>query len=325
MSTAPPLNSNTLNNGNSQQTIVIHGIELQLNSVEFRRIKRQLTEQFAREGNAPGAKQKRRLTTEKLEGKSITRVAQYVDMEEDVKRLLSRYHIYLEQIEKDMQVSEAERIRRENIARLQAELRVMRNELADLRRPDTVPAPRGTSPRRRSPARRSANVSNRRRGSNQEDVSNQDDVHLDDIGVALDQAELDNVGVTSPTGSDQSVSGAMGDMGMDEKVEMPDEIKVIFNSKECSICGVPADKHPIRRDNISVLRCGHVFHFFCAQKWYRYGNGRYRRHSCAICRNVDDDVSPYSSTMSCEIIGDVLLNQVLGPLPSTPPLFRQQQ
>jgi len=119
-------------------------------------------------------------------------------------------------------------------------------------------------------------------------------------------------------GSDDGASNVLGDMhmGNEEKSEL-DEIKAVFDEehKECVIC-----HEELSRESISIMHCGHVFHFLCAQRWWRYGNGSNRRHSCATCRVVDDDRSPYSNEATIGIIGEVLLTRVFGAVPEPPPL-----
>jgi len=64
---------------------------------------------------------------------------------------------------------------------------------------------------------------------------------------------------------------AIGDL--DEKVEF----KSVFDCdhKTCSIC-----KEDMTREEITVLDCGHCFHFICANRNYFTD----RRHRCAMCR-----------------------------------------
>jgi len=207
-----------------------------------------------------------------MNGKSVTKVAQLVDMMEDTNTLLIRTHLRNQQRIKDTQHRQNVDEHQQQILDLQRRMRETREHLSNLRRG-------GRRARSPSPERQPS----------------------------------------SPApGSDDGASNVLGglELGNQERSEL-DEIKSIFDEQhtECAIC-----HEELSRESISILHCGHVFHFLCAQRWWRYGNGNNRRHSCASCRVVDDARPPYSNQATIGIIGEVLLTRVFGAVPEPPAL-----
>jgi hypothetical protein len=106
--------------------------------------------------------------------------------------------------------------------------------------------------------------------------------------------------------------------GMNSMAVAENELKV-YLSRENRTCGICQDPHQLlSRSDISVLSCGHCFHFLCAMKWH--GDRRqnpFRR--CAICRTTQSQAPPTTSN-SLLIIGGTQLDEIFGPVPPPPDL-----
>jgi hypothetical protein len=105
----------------------------------------------------------------------------------------------------------------------------------------------------------------------------------------------------SPT---ENLGEALNNMFVEESDEKhPTRVYLDKDNKSCILCSVD-----LTRDNISVLDCGHCFHFLCAHRAYRSD----RQHRCPICRAVQMIV-PRSCRASSSLLDKRLLDEVFPP------------
>jgi len=126
--------------------------------------------------------------------------------------------------------------------------------------------------------------------------------------------------------SANEISGMMNSVNIETKEEEPgtlepdlepdafedddtevEELKVYLDKKtSCPICPRKLD-----RSDVSVLDCGHCFHFMCAIK--SFANDE--KHRCPVCRTPMQAV-PRSTQESLVVIGEENLTRAFGPVRS---------
>ena len=70
---------------------------------------------------------------------------------------------------------------------------------------------------------------------------------------------------------------------------------ILYSQKECSICIEPF----VEKENITVLRCHHVFHVGCVSEWINRKNDQ--SILCPVCKHDLREVKEVSSPNSTEI------------------------
>jgi len=112
----------------------------------------------------------------------------------------------------------------------------------------------------------------------------------------------------SPAPSDEQALEDMRAMrqalhdSLDENKQHEVKAFISTRNKTCAIC-----QDDITREEITVLDCGHCFHFICANRNYFYD----RQHRCASCR-VEQKFPPRTPMVTEGIIGETL-DDVFGP------------
>jgi len=110
------------------------------------------------------------------------------------------------------------------------------------------------------------------------------------------------------------VSPALSELGraMNKLVINEKKVKVILSqdNKKCAIC-----RKVLSRTDISLMECGHCFHFMCAIDWDRVptliDGKNVLTHECFICKAKQKEL-PLTLQQSIKIIGKEKMNEVFG-------------
>jgi hypothetical protein len=257
-------------------SVIQDGYEIDLTSMSFVNTLNLIDNKVDSDGYSNSARHKRSQELTRVSAKAEAKLALIRDVEGVLIKLLIKKYILTHQVQTDQTVADLQDADDQRQQELRARVREAERALAVSRAEATLHRLQSRAqPTRPVPPRDASPI----------------------------RTEPPNRERTRPTGG---VTNLFTRMEINEDKEEKHEVKVFLDPdhKQCTIC-----HQPLTRQEITVLKCGHCFHFICANRWYRTGGA----HSCAICRNVDH-TAPITPGEARSIIGE-RLDEVFGPEP----------
>jgi len=104
--------------------------------------------------------------------------------------------------------------------------------------------------------------------------------------------------VLTPDSTSEDLEATTASINMNDELDhkCPDKVYLYRDNKDCACCYCE-----ITPTDISLLDCGHCYHFLCAHRAYKNDP----QHRCPLCR-AEQMIPPRSTATSTHILGDIM-------------------